>query len=386
MNTLDMIGQLVAFNTVSSDSNLPVIEFIESYLDDLGIQSYRVPSDDGRKTNLYTSVGPEREGGVVLSGHTDVVPVEGQDWESDPFKAVVRNGCLYGRGTCDMKGFIGTALALVPEMKHLTRPIHFALSYDEEVGCLGAPRMIEKISQNLPTPEAVIIGEPTEMTTVTGHKGIVTLKTNVRGYETHSSQTQRGISAVMTAAKLVNYLDSMAQALAKETDSDTGFDPHHTTIHVGIIRGGTAINIVSRHCEFLWDIRNIPTDDPRALIDQFERYCRDEILPAMRSRHSGCFIETEVLSEAPSFTASDFPGLALIQSLTGLSDCGQVSYVAEAGQFQAAGFPTVICGPGSIDQAHQPNEFITRHKGTASLRQGKILNSCASSTTQYQCY
>ena len=359
MNTLDMIGQLVAFNTVSSDSNLPVIEFIESYLDDLGIQSYRVPSDDGRKTNLYTSVGPEREGGVVLSGHTDVVPVEGQDWESDPFKAVVRNGCLYGRGTCDMKGFIGTALALVPEMKHLTRPIHFALSYDEEVGCLGAPRMIEKISQNLPTPEAVIIGEPTEMTTVTGHKGIVTLKTNVRGYETHSSQTQRGISAVMTAAKLVNYLDSMAQALAKETDPDTGFNPHHTTIHVGIIRGGTAINIVSRHCEFLWDIRNIPTDDPRALIDQFERYCRDEILPAMRSRHSGCFIETEVLSEAPSFTASDFPGLALIQSLTGLSDCGQVSYVAEAGQFQAAGFPTVICGPGSIDQAHQPNEFIS---------------------------
>ncbi|MDP6948137.1 MAG: acetylornithine deacetylase [Arenicellales bacterium] len=371
MDAPQLIRALVGFDTISRDSNLPLIEFVENYLDDQGIRSRRVPSPDGAKSNLVASVGPERAGGVILSGHTDVVPVDGQDWGTDPFGVVQAEGRLYGRGTCDMKGFIGIALALVPQMKTLRRPLHFALSYDEEVGCLGAPAMIETITAELPAPAAVIVGEPTSMAAVTGHKGIVALRTVVRGYETHSSQTQRGVSAVMTAARLVGYLGGMAEQLAADTEPGNGFEPHHSTVHVGIIRGGTALNIISRDCEFVWDIRNIPPDDPQVLVDQFEQYCRDEVLPEMRRRHPDCSITTELLAQAPAFGMSDSPALALVQSLTGQSNTGQVSYAAEAGLFQAAGLPVVLCGPGSIDQAHQPNEYISLSQvaaGEAFLR------------------
>ena len=244
---------------------------------------------------LPISIGPLEEGGVVLSGHTDVVPVDGQYWHTDPFLLTEDNGRLYGRGTCDMKGFIGIALSLVPDMKLLRRPIHLALSYDEEVGCRGAPAMIEQMVTDLPAPKAVIVGEPTSMSVVTGHKGIVGLKTTVRGYETHSSQTNRGVSAVMNAARLVSYLSAMAERLERDTPSDNGFNPHHTSIHVGVINGGTAMNIVSRHCEFVWDVRNIPGDDPDTLIGEFEKYCKEEVLPEMRQRWSECFIQTEVI-------------------------------------------------------------------------------------------
>ncbi|HCY12837.1 MAG TPA: acetylornithine deacetylase [Gammaproteobacteria bacterium] len=371
MDAPQLIRALVGFDTISRDSNLPLIEFVENYLDDQGIRSRRVPSPDGAKSNLVASVGPERAGGVILSGHTDVVPVDGQDWGTDPFGVVQAEGRLYGRGTCDMKGFIGIALALVPQMKTLRRPLHFALSYDEEVGCLGAPAMIETITAELPAPAAVIVGEPTSMAAVTGHKGIVALRTVVRGYETHSSQTQRGVSAVMTAARLVGYLGGMAEQLAADTEPGNGFEPHHSTVHVGIIQGGTALNIISRDCEFVWDIRNIPPDDPQVLVDQFEQYCRDEVLPEMRRRHPDCSITTELLAQAPAFGMSDSPALALVQSLTGQSNTGQVSYAAEAGLFQAAGLPVVLCGPGSIDQAHQPNEYISLSQvaaGEAFLR------------------
>ena len=371
MDAPQLIRALVGFDTISRDSNLPLIEFVENYLDDQGIRSRRVPSPDGAKSNLVASVGPERAGGVILSGHTDVVPVDGQDWGTDPFGVVQAEGRLYGRGTCDMKGFIGIALALVPQMKTLRRPLHFALSYDEEVGCLGAPAMIETITAELPAPAAVIVGEPTSMAAVTGHKGIVALRTVVRGYETHSSQTQRGVSAVMTAARLVGYLGGMAEQLAADTEPGNGFEPHHSTVHVGIIQGGTALNIISRDCEFVWDIRNLPPDDPQVLVDQFEQYCRDEVLPEMRRRHPDCSITTELLAQAPAFGMSDSPALALVQSLTGQSNTGQVSYAAEAGLFQAAGLPVVLCGPGSIDQAHQPNEYISLSQvaaGEAFLR------------------
>jgi len=282
MNSKQMIEQLVGFNTVSRDSNLSLIDFVQNYLDDHGVASTRVVSDDGEKSNLYATIGPLEEGGVVLSGHTDVVPVDGQDWQTDPFLLTEDNGRLYGRGTCDMKGFIGIALSLVPQMRLLRRPIHLALSYDEEVGCRGAPAMIEQMVTNIPSPQAVIVGEPTSMSAVTGHKGIVGLKTTVRGYETHSSQTNRGVSAVMNAARLVGYLSAMAERLERDTPSDNGFNPHHTSIHVGVINGGTAMNIVSRHCEFVWDVRNIPGDDPDTLIEEFEKYCKEEVLPEMR--------------------------------------------------------------------------------------------------------
>jgi acetylornithine deacetylase len=358
MTTLDLIQRLVQFNTVSRDTNLPLIEYVATYLDAFGIESYQVTSDDGKKSNLYASIGPEESGGVVLSGHTDVVPVDGQDWESDPFNPEVKDHKLYGRGTCDMKGFIGTVLALIPEMNSLSKPIHLALSYDEEVGCKGAPRMIRELSNNLPEPEAVIVGEPTRLSAITGHKGMVTLKTSIQGFEAHSSQTHRGVSAVMTAAKLVDTLNTMASQLADATNKDTGFEPHHSTIHVGVIHGGTAINIISRHCEFQWDIRCIPNDDPQTIIDEFEKFCQDEILPNMKNISDDCYIKTETTASAPSFLMKESPASALMHSLAIPVGAQYAPYVAEAGQFQAAGFPTVICGPGSIDQAHKPNEFI----------------------------
>jgi len=375
MDALGKVTELVQFNTVSRDSNLPLIDYIANYLDDLGIRSHRVESPDGKKSNLYASVGPNEPGGVVLSGHTDVVPTDGQDWQTNPFAPEVRDSRLYGRGTCDMKGFIGTALALVPEMNNLVKPIHFALSYDEEVGCKGAPSMIAEISESIPEPEAVIVGEPTQMKAITGHKGMVTLATSVRGFEAHSSQTHRGVSAIMTAAKLVEKLNAMATELAQQTDTETGFEPHHSTIHVGVIGGGTAINIISRHCEFLWDIRCIPDDDPQTIIDEFEQYCCDTILPNMLKIHDKCAISTEITASAPGFLMTESPAMALLASL-GIQSAGQhAPYVAEAGQFQTAGFPTVICGPGSIDQAHKPNEYIALEQlgqGEAFLR--KLIN------------
>ena len=358
MESISLIQHLVGYNTVSRDSNLPLIDFVQNYLLDFGVDSRRVLSQDGKKSNLIATVGPQDEGGVVLSGHTDVVPVDGQEWSSDPFVIRRDNGRLYGRGSCDMKGFIGIALSKLPEMKSLRKPIHFALSYDEEVGCLGAPDMIDVISQELPVPLGVIVGEPTSMRAVTGHKGIVALRTTVKGFEAHSSQTHRGVSAVMTAARLVNHLDEVANRLADETPRNNGFEPHATSVHVGVINGGTALNIISGQCQFTWDIRNIPGDDPQRLIENFEKFCADEILPTMRARHSACSIDTRILARCPAFEDASNPILSLVQGLTGNLETSKVAYTAEAGQYQGAGFPTVLCGPGSIDQAHQPDEYL----------------------------
>lgn len=366
---IEMARRLVSIPTVSRDSNLPLIEFVESWLNDHGIPSFRVTNDDGSKANLVASAGPEEAGGVVLSGHTDVVPVDGQAWDRDPFEPWVDAGRLYGRGTCDMKGFIAAALSAAPAMRGLRRPIHFALSYDEEVGCLGAPRMIDAIAARLPPCRAVVVGEPTAMNGVCAHKGIVALRTRVTGFETHSSQTHRGVSAVMTAARLVGYLDAVAERLKSETSADTGFDPPYTTVHVGVINGGTAVNIVSRECEFKWDVRGLPGEDVNALIDDFQRFCEREVLPEMRRRHARTGIETGTLSAVPGFEADrESPAVELVRRLTGIGALGKASYAAEAGQFQAAGLPSVICGPGSIDQAHQPNEFIEIEQLRAAQR------------------
>ncbi len=360
MNVRDLLDQLVAFPTVSRDSNLPLIHFVQDYLQQHGVASTLVPNDEGTKSNLYASIGPSAPGGVVLSGHTDVVPIDGQPWSSDPFTVTEKDGLLYGRGTCDMKAFIATALALLPEMQHLKRPIHLALSYDEEIGCAGAPRMIEQLKTEIPTPSAVIVGEPTEMQVVTAHKGIVASRTTVTGHEAHSSQTQSGVSAVMTAARLVTYLDDMAQTLQANTAGGNGFDPAWTSVHVGTIEGGTAINIISRHCEFVWDLRNIPMDDPQELLDRFEHYCNEEMLPRMREIAPEANIETVQFARAPAFRHEpDSVAVKLVQSLTDDPTFAMVPFAAEAGQFQEAGFSTVICGPGSIDQAHKPDEFIS---------------------------
>ncbi len=355
-----MIERLIAFDTVSRNSNLALIDFVRDYLADHGVDSTLVTSDDGRKANLFATVGPPVEGGVVLSGHTDVVPVDGQPWSSDPFRVIERDGRLYGRGSCDMKSFIAIALALVPEMQRLKTPIHFAFSYDEEVGCQGAPRLIQAMTERLPRPAAVIIGEPTGMRVVTAHKGITGVRTVVTGHEAHSSQTHRGVSAVMTAARLISHLDDLARQRAEQGPFDPDFEPPYTTIHVGLVRGGTAVNIISRECEFEWDIRHIPGDEPEAIIEQFRQYCRERIEPAMRTVSPRTGVHTEISVQAPALAHEpDNAAIELALALTGQNTTHKVPFAAEGGLFRNAGIPAVLCGPGSIDQAHQPDEYIS---------------------------
>ena len=360
MNSIEMLKTLVGFPTVSRDSNLPLIDFVEEWLGKHGVTAVRVPNDEGTKANLYATIGPAVEGGIVLSGHTDVVPIDGQPWNTDPFELTQKQDKLYGRGTCDMKGFSAIALSLVPEMKSLRKPIHLALSYDEEIGCLGAPRLIDQIKERIPKPEAVIVGEPSMMEAVTAHKGIGAFRTVVIGYEAHSSQTHRGVSAVMNAAKLINWLSEREARFRDATPTNNGFLPHHTTVHSGVVHGGTALNIISRQCEFLWDVRVIPGENALSVFEEFQAFCQEVILPKMQAVHQDADIQTTILADTPPLQeVAESPALKLAQDLAGNTVRSRVAYAAEAGQFQEAGFPTVICGPGSIDQAHQPNEFIS---------------------------
>lgn len=364
----DMIGRLVGIPTVSRDSNLDLIDFVANYLDGYGVEAHLVRSDDGGKANLYATIGPEEPGGIVLSGHTDVVPIDGQDWSSDPFAPEVRDGRMFGRGTCDMKGFCALALSLVPEMQRLRRPIHFAFSYDEEVGCVGAPRMIRAIRANVPEPRAVIVGEPTSMQIVTGHKGILHFRSHVRGYEAHSSQQQRGVPAIMYAARLVNWMAEKQAALAAGGDLDERFEPAFTTLHCGVIHGGTAHNITSKDCHFEADIRSVPGVSARDFFDELERYAREVLEPMMHAIQPNTGIDFDVTSDVPSFAVDeDEPAVAMLRQLTGRNDSGVVPFAAECGQFQEEGFSVVMCGPGSIDQAHQPDEFISLEQVDAGL-------------------
>lgn len=364
--SLEMITRLVGFDTVSRNSNLALIHYVRDYLAEHGVQSHLVHSPDGEKANLFATVGPNVEGGVVLSGHTDVVPVDGQPWDTDPFTIVEKDGRLYGRGTCDMKAFSAIGLAMVPRLleKNLKRPIHFALSYDEEIGCFGAPSMIERLVTDIARPLGVIVGEPTSMRPVVAHKGIAALRTTVIGHEAHSSQMQRGVSAVMTAARLVTFINDMMDQNNADTDPACRFEPAYTTLHVGTIQGGTALNIISRECSFVWDIRTLPGDDWNTYFERFQRYA-DSLLPAMRAIAPQASISTEILANAPPLEDQGGAAQELVFELLGHRDTQVAPYAAEAGQFQEQGFPVVLCGPGSIDQAHQPNEYIDISQVTA---------------------
>ncbi|HWL27432.1 MAG TPA: acetylornithine deacetylase [Burkholderiaceae bacterium] len=357
--SLDMITKLVGFDTVTRNSNLQLIHYVRDYLGDHGVQSHLVASPAGDKANLFATVGPNQEGGIVLSGHTDVVPVDGQPWDTDPFEVVQKDGRLYGRGTCDMKAFSAIALAMVPELlaKNLKRPIHFALSYDEEIGCFGAPSMIDRLVTDIARPAAVIVGEPTSMRPIVAHKGIAALRTTVIGHEAHSSQVQRGVSAVMTAARLISFIDGMMADNKAAVDAACPFVPPYTTLHVGVVHGGTALNIISRECSFIWDIRTLPGDDWRRYLTRFQDYA-DSLLPAMRAIAPNASITTEILADAPPLEDRGGPAQELVFNLCGHRHGDVVPYAAEAGQFQERGFSVVLCGPGSIDQAHQPNEYI----------------------------
>ncbi|WP_428410475.1 acetylornithine deacetylase [Hyphococcus sp.] len=358
---LEWIRRLVAFDTTSSKSNLALIDDVETYLQGFGAETFRVFNDDGTKANLYALVGPRVEGGVVLSGHTDVVPVEGQAWETDPFAVTEKDGRLYGRGVADMKSFSAIALSLVPDMltAGLKRPVIFALSYDEEIGLLGAPSMIAEIAERMPKPSAVIVGEPTNMKVIDGHKGIASFTVRVTGYTTHSSQTDRGVSAVEAAAKLITKISEMRERRAAAADPASPFDPPYSTMTVNVVRGGTQLNIMAGEAMFQWDMRVVPGDSREDIIEEFKDFARG-VEAEMRAKAPGCRVEIEQMSNAPSLAPhADNPAADLAKAITGLNSTDVVSYAAEAGQFQEAGFSVVICGPGSIDQAHQANEYIT---------------------------
>ncbi|HLR12821.1 MAG TPA: acetylornithine deacetylase [Burkholderiaceae bacterium] len=356
----DMITKLVGFDTVSRHSNLELIDYVTEYLSSFGVKSHLVENEEGTKANLYATVGPQTEGGVVLSGHTDVVPVDGQPWDSDPFVITEKDGRLYGRGTCDMKSFIAIGLAKVPDMvaAGLKRPIHFALSYDEEIGCLGAPAMIDRLTTEIAKPQAVIVGEPTDMAPIMAHKGLMVATTTVMGHEAHSSQMQRGVSAVMTAGQLIAYLKQMMDESQRNADPSTGFVPPYTTIHVGMVEGGTAVNIISRKCSFTWDMRVLPGESVDDYLRRFQAYC-DELESDMKQIAEGASIRTVLSANAPPLSSKgDLAAQAIAKKLTGHEHCGVVPFGTEAGQFQERGFSVVVCGPGSINQAHQPNEYI----------------------------
>jgi acetylornithine deacetylase len=376
-----ILERLVGFDTTSRGSNLALIEYVEAELGRLGVAARRVANADGSKANLYATLGPAVEGGVVLSGHTDVVPVDGQAWTSDPWTLTRRGDRLYGRGTCDMKGFLALALAAAPDFASggLKRPVHLAFSYDEEVGCLGAPSMIARLVAELPRPLAVVVGEPTNMEAVSGHKGIATWRVTVTGHEAHSSLTHLGLSANMAAIRLMGLLADLADRLAADETADPLFTPRGASLTVGQMAGGTAVNILARECVFLFDLRTPPGMDPHALLAPFfEAAARMDI--EMKARFPEAGVRVESRSTTPAF-APEPDGAAERLARTLAGDNGPprvVPYAAEAGQFQGAGFSTVICGPGSIDQAHQPDEYVEIsqiERGAAFMRRlGEMLS------------
>ena len=372
---LEWIARLVRHDTTSRNSNLNLIEDVEGFLQEHAVPSTRVSNSEGTKANLYFSVGPNVAGGVVLSGHTDVVPVDGQPWDTDPWTIVEKGEKLYGRGTCDMKSFSAIALSLLPDMlaANLKRPIHFALSYDEEVGLLGAPAMISEIKDILPPPSAVIEGEPTNMQVVDGQKGIAVFRTEITGHEAHSSQPHRGASAVMAAGRLMAKITEMTAKREREADPNSPFMPPYTTMSVGVIEGGTAANILARRCGFTWDVRTVPGDRVADILAEFNAEAH-AVEAQMQVIAPDCSIVTQTLADGPPLRPqADNPAAELAHRLTGTNGRQSVSYAAEAGQFQEAGFSTVICGPGSIDQAHQPNEFITLDQVAQGTRFAKRL-------------
>jgi acetylornithine deacetylase len=365
----DLLAKLVGFDTTSAKSNLDLIAFVQDYVDGRGVASTLVPSADGQKASLYATIG-DGKGGIGLSGHSDCVPVEGQSWTSDPFTLTRRDGRLYGRGTCDMKGFIACVLASVPLFKahRLKEPIHIIISYDEEVGCAGVRPLLERLGQDLPRPRAVIVGEPTSMQVIDAHKRIDVYRTTVTGKEAHSSLPALGVNAISCAAELIGALDRIAETIAT-TENDPRFEPPYSTVSVGVIDGGTAPNIVPKTCTFRWQVRSLPSapadEAPRAL----SAFAETALLPKMRKVTREAAVGTESQTSVPAFTAgAQSDAVALAMALTGANGTSTVSYATEAGLFEQAGCPAVICGPGDIAQAHAADEFVSIAQLEACLK------------------
>lgn len=362
---LDLIRTLVAFNTVSRESNLALIDWVRHYLADFGIESILTFDDTRAKANLFATLpaqdGNTRTGGIVLSGHTDVVPVDGQPWNTPPFEVTPVGDKLYGRGVADMKSFNAIGLAFVPLMlrRGLKRPLHFALSYDEEIGCLGVRRLIDDLVTRDIKPAGCIVGEPTGMQLVVAHKGKKSYRCRVRGHEAHSSLTSHGVNAVQVACAIVTYLTAMARRFITEARQDDAYDVPFTTVHTGVIRGGTALNIVPRDCTFDFEFRHLPFDDPDRLFAEVKAFA-ETLLPEMRAVDPATYIEFDPLSALPGMdTEGNSTIVELTKSCNRTDRFGKVSFGSEAALFHNVAIPTVICGPGHIAQAHQPNEWVS---------------------------
>ncbi|HVJ72471.1 MAG TPA: acetylornithine deacetylase [Casimicrobiaceae bacterium] len=361
----ETIRTLVGFDTTSRESNLALIHWVRDYLAGFGIASTLTYDDDRRKANLFATLpardGNATTGGIVLSGHTDVVPVDGQPWSTDPFAATQVGDRVHGRGVTDMKSFSATGLALVPLFlsRGLSRPLHFALSYDEEVGCIGVRRLIAELPARGVAPAGCIVGEPTGMRLVVAHKGKKSWRCRVRGHEAHSSLTPRGVNAVEIACQIVAHLAAMARRYRDDGRRDDGYDVPYTTVHVGTIRGGTALNIVPRDCTFDFEVRHLPFDDPETMFAEVRDFAA-RFVPAMQAVAPDTGIAFDALSSLPGFDTHDGSAItALGHALAGAEGVGKVSFGTEASLFHGAAIPTVICGPGHIDQAHQPDEWVS---------------------------
>ena len=363
---LEILERLIAFDTTSARSNLDLIDWVADYLGRFGIAAALSGATEG-KANLFATIGPRERGGVILSGHTDVVPVAGQEWHSDPFRLTERpeesGGRLYGRGSADMKGFIALVLALVPQMtsRTLAVPLHLAFTHDEETGCLGAPSLIGALPTGRARPLLAIVGEPTSMQIANAQKGCAFFRTRITGREGHSSAPDRGVSAISAAAEMIAEIGRLHAEARGRARPDSGFDPPHTTLSVGTIAGGTAVNIIARECAFDWDLRTLPDEDAAALKARIDRFIAADLLPRMRAVFPQATVETETIVAVPPLVpVLGSPAEALARRLTGTNTTTTVSFATEAGLYQEAGIPAIVCGPGSIDVAHKPDEFITR--------------------------
>ena len=358
---LEMIRQLIAFDTTSRNSNLELIHFVRDYLAGLGVESELIQGDDKEKANLFATLGPTDRPGIALSGHTDVVPIDGQEWDSDPWTVTEKGGKLYGRGTCDMKSFVAVALAHAPRFLEAEpkTPIHLCFSYDEEVGCLGVRPMLKRLAAREIRPIMAIVGEPTDMKVINAHKGKLSYRCHVRGLECHSSLAPTGVNAIEYAARLIGKLTEMAERKAKEGPFDQEYDIPHTTVHTGIISGGTALNIVPKDCYFDFEFRTLPEESEAALLEEVQDYAVSVLQPAMQRIDPDSGFRFEFLSSFPGLdTPGDHEVVQLAKALTGANATSKVAFGTEAGLFSQHDMPAVICGPGSIEQAHKPNEFV----------------------------
>ncbi|MCM2562991.1 acetylornithine deacetylase [Lutimaribacter sp. EGI FJ00015] len=361
-HTVEILGDLIAFPTVSADSNLEMIAHLANRLNDAGAAVQMMTDPSGHKANLFATIGPEISGGIVLSGHSDVVPAEESGWTDDPFEMVARDGAFYGRGTCDMKGFIAAATAMAPMLSeaNLRRPVHFAFTYDEEVGCLGAQHLVRELAHAEVRPATAIIGEPTMMRIIEGHKGCCEYTTRFHGLEGHGSAPDLGVSAVEYAARYVMRLIELREHLKPRAPVGSRFEPPWSTLQVGRLHGGVAHNVIAGLAEVEWELRPVQTADKTYITTEIDRYANEVLLPAMRAVHPDAQIETEVIGDVEGLEpADDNEARDIIQQLTGQNGADVVAFGTEAGLFQSLGMSAVVCGPGSIEQAHKADEYVS---------------------------